>query len=75
MLQSLVFDAETSLMRGERLVGRVGSHLRPSIRVFIAGGFAILAAIRRCRYDVWSRRPTVGRLTKLRLVATAWWRG
>jgi squalene synthase HpnC len=75
MLQSLVFDAETSLMRGERLVGRVGSHLRPSIRVFVAGGFAILAAIRRCRYDVWSRRPTVGRLTKLRLVATAWWRG
>jgi squalene synthase HpnC len=75
MLQSLVFDAETTLMRGEPLVRRVGSQLRPSIRVFVAGGFAILAAIRRCRYDVWSRRPTVGRLTKLRLVATAWWRG
>ena len=36
---------------------------------FIGGGRAILAAIRRTGYDVWSRRPTVGRLTKLRLLS------
>jgi len=75
LLRSLVFEAETLLMQGEPLTRHVTSDLRPSIRVFVAGGFAILAAIRRCRYDVWSNRPTVGRLTKLRLVATAWWRG
>ena len=37
--------------------------------------WAILAAIRRHRYDVWSRRPTVGRLTKLRLLLSAWYSG
>jgi hypothetical protein len=42
------------------------------VQLFIAGGQAILAAIQRNRYDVWSRRPTVSRLTKLRLVATAY---
>jgi squalene synthase HpnC len=75
LLRAVIFEAETRLMRGEPLVRRVGKDLRTPIRVFLAGGFAVLAAIRRCRYDVWSRRPTVGRLTKLRLVATAWWRG
>jgi hypothetical protein len=34
---------------------------------------AILAAIRRARYDVWSKRPMVGRATKLRLAVRAWW--
>jgi hypothetical protein len=64
--------------------------LKLPVRLFIGGGDAILAAIRRRRYDVWSRRPTVGRLAKLRLLAAAllstmrpstmrlstmWWRG
>jgi hypothetical protein len=49
--------------------------LKLPVRLFVAGGRAILAAIRRQRYDVWSRRPTVGRLTKLRLLAQAWWSG
>ena len=75
LLRSLVFEAETKLMEGEGLVRGVGRDLRAAIRVFAAGGFAILAAIRRYRYDVWSRRPTVGRLTKLRLIASAWWTG
>ena len=68
-------QAETLLMRGEPLVRSVGRDLRTPVRVFVAGGFAILAAIRRCRYDVWSQRPTVGPLTKLKLLAGAWWRG
>jgi squalene synthase HpnC len=73
LLRSFVFEAETRLMEGEGLARRVGPDLKMAVRVFSAGGFAILAAIRRCRYDVWSRRPTVGRLTKLRLIASAWW--
>jgi squalene synthase HpnC len=75
LVRAVVFEAETMLMEGEPLTRRVARELRSPIRVFVAGGFAILAAIRRCRYDVWSHRPTVGRLTKLRLLATAWWRG
>jgi squalene synthase HpnC len=75
MLAVMANSAETSLLEGRPLVGRVPRDLRLPIRVFVAGGQAILAAIRRARYDVWSQRPTVGRLTKLRLLATAWWQG
>jgi len=75
LLRSVVDEAETRLLGGQPLVDRVPRELRLPIRVFVAGGRAILAAIRRARYDVWSQRPTVGRLTKLRLLATAWWQG
>jgi len=76
LLRPLVAEAETMLRAGQPLVGR---DLALPVRLFIGGGLAILAAIKRSDYDVWSRRPTVGRLTKLRLLATAalsttWWR-
>lgn len=75
LLKHLVDQADIWLLTGRPLVQHVPAELRLPIRVFIGGGRAILAAIRRARYDVWSRRPTVGRLTKLRLLATAWWQG
>jgi squalene synthase HpnC len=74
LLRTLVFEAEGFLIQGEPLIRRVSRDLRQPLRLFLGGGWAVLAAIRRCRYDVWSRRPTVGQLTKLQLVATAWWR-
>jgi squalene synthase HpnC len=75
LLRPLVEQAELMLVQGESLAGRVPAELKLPVRTFVAGGRAILAAIRRQRYDVWSRRPTVGRLTKLRLLAQAWWSG
>ena len=60
------------LARGRPLINQVSRDLRLPLQLFIAGGQAILAAIRRNRYDVWSRRPTVSGLTKLRLAATAY---
>jgi squalene synthase HpnC len=75
LLRSVVDEAETRLLGGQPLVDRVPRDLRLPIRVFVAGGRTILAAIRRTRYDCLTRRPTVGRLTKLRLLATAWWQG
>jgi squalene synthase HpnC len=80
MMRPLVEDAESRLLAGQPLVGRVGRDLRLPVRLFIGGGLAVLAAIKRSDYDVWSRRPVVGRLTKLRLVVAAllstnWWRG
>lgn len=75
LLRPLVDQAELMLLQGESLAGRVPRDLKLPVRLFVAGGRAILAAIRRRRYDVWSRRPTVGRLTKLRLLAQAWWSG
>jgi phytoene/squalene synthetase len=75
LLKNIVDQADQLLLDGRPLIGRVPADFRLPVRVFVEGGRAILAAIRRARYDVWSRRPTVGRLTKLRLLATAWWQG
>ena len=66
--------AEEYLHAGKPLIDRVNKDLRVSIRTFISGGLAILAAIRRIDYDVWRQRPTVSRWTKLKLLASAWWR-
>jgi squalene synthase HpnC len=64
--------AEECLRAGEPLVDLVSPQLRVSVRLFIGGGLAILAAIRRQGYDVWSRRPVVGTWTKLGLLARAY---
>jgi squalene synthase HpnC len=85
LLKPLVADAESRIQAGSELIYRVNRDLALPIRVFVAGGLAVLAAIRKSRYDVWSQRPTVGRLTKLRILALAavqsawrrgfWWQG
>jgi squalene synthase HpnC len=71
MMETLVTQAEKFLSAGEPLIGRVKTDLRLPVRLFVSGGRAVLAAIRRSGYDVWSRRPVVGRWTKLRLLAAA----
>jgi squalene synthase HpnC len=71
LLAPLVERTETLFDAGEPLVSRVSPDLRLPMRLFLAGGRAVLAAIRQRGYDVRSRRPTVGRLTKLRLLAAA----
>lgn len=80
LLKRLVDDAAERLAAGDTLVKQVDRGLRLPVRVFTGGGRAILAAIRRNGYDVWSRRPTVGRFSKLRILAAAalqsvWWHG
>jgi squalene synthase HpnC len=75
LLQELVDQADRLLISGRPLVQRVSPDLRLPVRVFVAGGRAILAAIRSARYDVWTRRPTVSRWTKMRLLASSLWSG
>lgn len=72
LLEFEVARAEQFLLAGRPLVCRVARELRFEVDLFIRGGLAILAAIRRQDYDVWSRRPTVGKLQKLGLVCQAW---
>ena len=43
------------------------------VALFVRGGLAILKAIRRQDYDVWSRRPVVSKAEKLRLMLRCWW--
>jgi squalene synthase HpnC len=78
LLAPLLDDAERRIEAVSELIRRVHPDLRLPIRLFAAGGRAVLAAIRKSRYDVWSHRPTVGRLMKLRILASAvvqsaWW--
>ena len=73
LLAAEVSEAEGWLRRGEPLVGMVPRWLKLEVALFIHGGLAILEAIRRREYDVWSRRPVVSRLEKLRIMAQCWW--
>lgn len=72
LLRPLVAQADEMLVAGLPLTRSASRDLQLAVRLFIGGGRAILAAIQRNDYDVWSRRPTVSRLTKLRLAATAY---
>ena len=38
------------------------------------GGLAILAEIRAVDFDVWTTRPTVAKMDKLRILFEGWWR-
>jgi len=73
LLAAQVDRAEAMLRAGEPLVARMPRPLQIDVALFIGGGLAILDAIRRQGYDVWRRRPVVGKLTRLRLLAAAWW--
>ena len=44
------------------------------VDLFLAGGRAILRAVERQGFDVWARRPEVGKAAKLRLLLAAAWR-
>ncbi len=71
-LQSLL---QEFCQAGARLLGggptvarRVPRWLSLDVRLFRAGGLAILKEIERARFDVWTRRPTVTKLHKIRLL-------
>jgi squalene synthase HpnC len=57
--------------RGEALVSLMPRPTQVDIALFIAGGRAILAAIEKADYDVWTRRPEVTRYQKLKLLIGA----
>ncbi|MEX0586724.1 MAG: hypothetical protein WD176_08775, partial [Pirellulales bacterium] len=66
--------AEKYLESAWPLVTAVSRDLRLPVELFLRGGLATVAAIRRIEYDVWRVCPTVGRWKKLGLAARAWWR-
>ncbi len=74
MLASEVDRAERFLHAGSPLVELVPRWLQIDLDLYVRGGLAILQAIRDIRYDVLSRRPAIGRWTKLRLLLSTWWR-
>ena len=66
--------AEAFLQAGWPLVQSVPSSLKVEVELFIRGGLAVVAAIRRQEYDVLSRRPPVSKGKKLRMLFRAWFR-
>jgi squalene synthase HpnC len=68
-----VEQAEGYLRAGSPLIKMMPPELQLDIALFIAGGLAILQAIRRENFDVWTKRPTVARMEKFKLLAKCWW--
>ena len=60
--------------RGLPLADMVGRRLRHEVRIFARGGLAILGRIEAAGYDVFTRRPTLGRAELVRLVVRGLWR-
>jgi len=73
LMQLSVERAESYLREGLPLVGLVPAELRVDVLLFVHGGLAILEAIRRQDYDVWSCRPVVSRTKAVKLLARCWW--
>lgn len=71
LLEFEVDRAESYLRAGLPLVDSAPRWLQLDVSLFIRGGLAILAAIRRERYNVWRRRPTLSGWRKARLVLSA----
>jgi squalene synthase HpnC len=75
-LRELVADmaerAESQLRDGLPLVKSAPPELRRQVALFAGGGLAIAKAIRRCDFDVWTKRPMLGRWGKLRLLLRVW---
>jgi squalene synthase HpnC len=71
MMQYLVEYAETMLAEGGVIASRVDAELAVTLRLFEAGGRAALHGIIAQDYDVLKRRPSVSKITKLRLLMGA----
>lgn len=67
-LAAEVGRARGFLVEGQALAGLVVPRLGREVRLFAAGGLAILAKIEANDYDVLSRRPTLSRREKTRVV-------
>ncbi|HEY1066922.1 MAG TPA: squalene/phytoene synthase family protein, partial [Pirellulales bacterium] len=63
-----VARADNFLRRGAPLVERLPPDLAIDVDLFVRGGLAILEAVRRVDYDVWTRRPEVSKGRKLWLL-------
>jgi len=70
-VQDVVAWARECFAAGARLPAVAPPVLRPAIAMFLAGGHAVADAIQAADYDTLFRRPTVGRITKLRLAGRA----
>ncbi len=70
-LSEWVQIARRKFIFGWDLSFNVPRWLARDVQLFASGGLAICDAIAANHYDVWTKRPTVSKLTKMRLLARA----
>jgi len=71
LLRFEVGRAREMLREGRELIGRMPPALAVDVDLFSRGGLAILDRIESQGFDVFTRRPEVGKLAKLGLLARA----
>jgi squalene synthase HpnC len=71
LLRFQVERTRSCFARGEPLLRRLPRRLALEVRLFHGGGCAILDAIERQNYDVWSCRPRLSKWRKTRLLWTS----
>ena len=71
LMVSMVQCASGMLREGEALLGTVDRELAVTLTLFVRGGQAALGGIVAQDYDVFSRRPSVSKSTKARLLVGA----
>jgi len=74
LLAVQVDQAEGFLRAGSPLAAKMPPGLRLPVALFVAGGLAVLEAVRRQNFDVWSHRPTLSKFEKLQLLFCCWWK-
>jgi squalene synthase HpnC len=72
LMTAQVDRAENFLRGGMALIKTMPQGLKLDTALFIHGGLAILQAIRRQNYDVWTSRPKVSKMEKMRLLYDCW---
>ena len=61
-------------VQGYELVGHVNGIAKVDLALFTGGGLTILRSIEKLDYDVLTKRPEVSKLTKFRLLVSAYTR-
>jgi phytoene synthase len=69
-----VARTRTLFARGLVLAHLVSGRLRREVRIFAGGGLALLDRVEAADYDVFARRPTLGRADLVRIVLRSVWR-
>ncbi len=67
LMSAEVEHAENFFHAGSPLIKLMPKELKLDTALFIEGGLAILQAIRRQNFDVWTRRPRLSKMQKIRL--------
>ncbi|MCS7080947.1 MAG: squalene synthase HpnC [Chloracidobacterium sp.] len=71
LMESLADRTEALFERGRPLCGLAPGRLGVELRLIWLGGMTILTALRRIRFNVFDRRPTLGVRDKVRMVLGA----